>query len=726
MRPIFPSDLRTWAKGPAYVAVDTETSGLYADDGARVSTVSVAWFDIDADWAAWAGFTERDENDFVVGQYIWDGGIATAGPMETEPGRFEQVMSFAWPIDQGVAGTGKAEDDGQGALFAEAANLPEHEYRELLTWLDGRKHIYHHAKFDLWMFLVGCRRWPGLGVDFSQHVEWDTQNGNHLLFPECNTTSLKGPGTASEMLWGVETGDEKKKIADYLKKRKLPAGRWDLMPWDIVAKYADFDARLTLALWDYQTWAVGAGVRGTWLDGQKGRMDVWQAIQRRLDVSLMLFRVEQRGLPFDVAGSRATHKQAQERIRALEAKLPFSPATLPAAKNFWFGNPAEVEGALGLEPLAYTEKGAPQVNAFIIGKMVDLNVQGAADWRELQKISTADARWFKGYADMAGRDERLRGTFRQNGTASGRFSIERVQLQAIPHNYRLGGYAALDGLPTPRDLIGSGVPHGLKLWELDLANAELRVAAWRAKCVRMLEMIEAGMDLHGETAKELFGAVPGSDEWGQVRNVAKRGNFSFIFGVGWETFQEDVETQTGLRLSEQESKRIVRDWNALYPQYREAIDYYSETVVRRYKTSKKRTGTGLGYITLANGERRWFTQKDVEFRNKYGRVEFNGHKAFNQWVQPSLAQFGIDWWLGIDQDMREVYGDEPVMGPDGTYWGRLGLVCMIHDSAVLLVPDDDQGESMVRRAQERGVDLWSQRFPGVPGGVDAKVWGGGD
>ncbi len=469
-----PSDLSEVTEGaPAYVSVDTETSGLYTDDGARTSTVSVAWFDPDGVWADWLGTR--------VGQHQWAGGIWTIGPMETVPGTFEQVVSFAWPFDQGRAGTDKPEDDGQGALFPEADNLDEREWVALLDWLKGRRHIYHHCKFDLWMLYKGVRRWPGVGRDFQANVEWDTQNGNHLLFPELTTTSLKGPGTASEALWGTGTGDEKKKIADYLKKRKLPTGRWDLMPWDIVGVYAGYDARLTLALWDYQTWAIATEKRGTWLDGEKGRMDVWEAIRRRLDVSLMLFRVERRGLPYDVGGSLDVHAKAQERIAALEAKLPFKP-TLPAAKDYWFGNPAEVEGALGLTPIETTEKGAPSVNAFVVGKMIDLDISGARDWREYQKITTADSRWFKGYAQMAGSDERLRGTFRQNGTASGRFSIERVQLQAIPHNYRLGGYEALDGLPTPRDLIGSGVPAGLKLWELDLANAELRIAAWRAKC----------------------------------------------------------------------------------------------------------------------------------------------------------------------------------------------------------------------------------------------------
>src|SRR5690625_7075201 len=97
---------------------------------------------------------------------------------------------------------------------------------------------------------------------------------------------------------------------------------------------------------------------------------------------------------------------------------------------------------------------------------------------------------------MVGDDGRLRGNVRQNGTVSGRFSISRVQLQSIPHDFRLDGFEVLEGIPTPRGMIGAGVQPGYKLWELDLANAELRVAAMMAKCTRMLDLIHQGKDLH--------------------------------------------------------------------------------------------------------------------------------------------------------------------------------------------------------------------------------------
>src|SRR5690625_7647365 len=99
---------------------------------------------------------------------------------------------------------------------------------------------------------------------------------------------------------------------------------------------------------------------------------------------------------------------------------------------------------------------------------------------------------------MVGDDGRLRGNVRQNVTVSGRFSISRVQLQAIPHDFRLDGFAVLEGIPTPRGMIGAGGQPGYKLWELELANAEVGEAALMAKWTRMIDLIHQGRDLHGE------------------------------------------------------------------------------------------------------------------------------------------------------------------------------------------------------------------------------------
>ena len=703
---LLPSDLLRMARQgilPAHpVSLDTETSGLYPDDGARVSTVSVGWADPEGAWAK------------LVKTQLGESAINTYGVMQLEPGRSDSeilVVSLAWPFDQGHVGSGKPEDrvtrePKPGMLEVEiptpepdTRNLPLAEWRALLQWLELVGPVVgldmHHAKFDCHMMVAGCRRRGGWGIDLSDWVVWDTQNVADLFWSNTGTTSLK---PTSDRIWpGSGATDEQEHVKNYLKKHKLPTGRWDLMPWSEIARYADMDARLTVRLAAYQRLLVARNEGAPWLDGKESRLNVRQAVDRRLETSKMLFRMEERGLPFDSGAAEKAVAQVHERIARAEQALPFSPATGPMAKHYWFGTGIRngVQGQ-GLKPLARTPTGEPQLTANEIRKLVAKGYPGAEQWRDLSKLQTSDSMWYSGYLAAVGQDDRLRTNIKQNGTVSGRFSSTRVNVQAIPHDYKLTGFSILEGIPTPRQLIGSAVPEGYRLWELDLANAELRVAALMAGCGRMLDMIKAGMDLHGETAKELFHVEPDSPDWDQRRSVAKRSNFSLIFGVGPDELASNIEKHTGIVLRQSEAQVLVRDWNRLYPEYKRAIQLHMDRLA-----SRKRKPGGP-YLQMANGERRWF-QPHEDF-----------HKGFNQRVQPSLAQFGIDWWLASDAYIsRELSPVELEIA---------GTVLLIHDSMVLLLPED-RDEKIVQMVQKIGVRLWEATFPGVPGGVDAKRWG---
>lgn len=723
-RVLLPSDLlrlhRAGLVPAGPVAVDTETSGLYPDLGARVSTVSVAFEDHPSFvWLATAfpdadgDYPDPDSASPI--QAVSDSGIQTWGVESIDQWESAAIMSFAWPFDQGVHGTGKPEDSGQGVLWDDAANLPQGEYECLLEWLtlvgESNGLTMHHAKFDCQMFRVGVRRWPTLPPppEFIDLVTWDTQNVADLLTsrfvvvytPEPRPSSSLKPTAA--YYWGDAETDEQAVVKAYLAANKLPSGRWDLMPWDVIAKYADQDARLTCRLrlrQELDLHSASGTDKDPWLDGTEPRLTPEQAVARRLATSRMLYRVERRGLPFSVSEARSASALIQERLAQLEQQLPFRPATLAMAKHYFFGE-GQKQGIEGLNrrPYATTPSGAPQMDVAIVQKMVADGLPGAEVWRDLQKLQTADSKWYTGWARRAGADDRLRTSVRQNGTVSGRFSVEGIQLQAIPHDYKLDNFTILDGIPSPRDLIGAGVREGFKMWELDLANAELRVAALYADCKRMLELIDQGADLHADAAQELFHVGPDSPRFGEMRQVAKRFNFAAIFGIGWKKLQADIEQQTGIRFSRAETEDLLKRWNGIYPEYRKAIYRTMEVIEARAKRNR-----GYGWVTLPNGERRWFLPGE------------DTHKGFNQRVQPSLAQFGIDWWLTVEQELTRRFPEpDPVQG-------EYGVVLMVHDSIVLLVPDDESGEEAVRFAQQTGLDLWAERFTGVPGGVDATPW----
>lgn len=674
------------------VAYDTETSGLYPDDGAQTSTVSVAWVDYEGEWL-----------DFANDSKFLEWNIE-----EYAPGQYAPVVSAAWPFDQGVQG--KPEDDGQMALWGDEDNLPESEWNALLEWLNRcaqdepgqypppfktmlereRGLICHNALFDILMMAAGCRRFK-MYIHLHDHIVWDTQVGNHLLWPMQAdpdtgrpTTSLK---PTSKVLFGTEADDEQKVVKNYLKKKRLPAGRWDLIPWSVIGSYAGKDARLTVMQYLRQLYEIRNGTAGEWFGSPERVLEMFE---RRMDTMRLLTRMEQRGLPYDEVGSRLAADSCLDRASRIE--LPFSPATDDAAKQYFF-----TDKGLDMIPYGLTDKGEPSLTAEILGRMVADKVPGAQAWAEYKKAMNAASMWYTAYADAMGKDGRLRTRYRQNGTASSRFSVERVNLQAIPQDYRLSSHSILEGIPTPRALIGNAVPEGWRLWELDLAQAELRVAAMFAGCNKMLDMIAADEDLHTYTTLELFPTVDAeSKEFFKWRQVGKRGNFSLGFGSGGDTFGAMISKETGIVLGDALSAQIVRDWNRLYPEFGRAIDKHMDIVTRRQRKH------GYGWVSAINGERRWWQKYE------------DAHKAFNQRVQMNLAQYGIDWMLRSDEYLRSRLQFDS---------HHAGLLLTIHDSQVLLLPDNQEGLDMAQQCAQFGKDLWKETFPDVPGDVDLKIWG---
>lgn len=687
-------------RGP--VAFDYETSGLFAADGARVSAASVAWLDPDHLWEA-AG---RE------GRVHW--------AVEEIGGGHEpvEVASVAWPFDQGVEG--KPEDRGQDSLFeSEWANLGRDEWIAHLDLLEqaGDYLGNQNIKFDLEKARYGCRRYEGEGGqtvrNLRRRVQRDTQIGNKLVWPVLGTTSLK---PVSARLWGEAETNDAEIVKAYLHRQKLPTGRWDLMPWDVIGDYADQDSRLALRLMVRQDHELNQGLDWILARMAEGTRDEaiaegWRLYNREIDVMRILDREEERGLPYAAKASKRWARELKARRVALEQGLPFEP-DVNDAKVYFFTEGTTKRGnrGLGLVPALRTEKGAASLTEQVSQELALDEVPHAQDWIDWRKLSTAESMWYSGYADKTEADGRLRTHFRQvaradggdGGTRSNRFSVERVNLQAIPQNYRLTGFDVMGGIPTPRQLIGQAVQEmdGWGLWELDLAQAELRVAAMLANCSSMLEMIEAGADLHTRTCADLFQMDEGADEFPKYRQVSKKGNFSLIFGVGWATLRAAILKDTGIRLGETQTQVLVRDWNNLYPEFKRAIDKHAGRVGARQRKY------GYGWIDLINGQRRWFERYEDD------------HKAFNQRVQPNLAEFGKDWMIRSDAYLRDLGIDK--MAKDAGIGGA-GLVLTIHDSQVLLLPEE-LGNMIAGVCADFARELWDQYFPGVPGDVDSKRW----
>lgn len=616
------------------IAVDTETSGLHPDSGARVSVISLA-FQVAPD------YSPRDE---VLSDLL----------RQARETGLRVYWSAAFPFGQGPEG--------------DVHCLPKVEWNSLIAWLRmaGGGLYGHNTKFDL-VQLAGRSMRGWRGHDLTDRLVYDTMVGAFEADPK-GPLALKKIGV---QLFHEDADAEQKALGPFLGPKANP--RYDQVPWLTMFPYARRDAELTAAVFEDQwDWFDECTPMGGWL-GQE--MDTLRA----------LTRMELAGLPFAVDQAESAAQVLRDEIARIGASLPFRPT--PVGSRKWFYE--DPEGP-GLVPTDFTATGNPSASASVVRRLAQQGVPHAAELEVYNRYKSALSKWYDPFPQRAGSDRRLRTSFRHTGgTKSGRLSSTRINLQAVPQDYALHL-----PVPTPRQLVAREIHDrypGWQLWELDLQQAELRLAAMDAGVEPMLDMLLEGRDVHGETATRLFGVDPDSDDWPHYRGLAKRANFSLIFGAGPKTFHQSL-VDSGDAIPYREVQDLVYGWRDLYPQFLQAIERDMAFCDQ------------FGYVETTTGRRRHYS---------FGE---DSHSSFNQRIQGSLAEFAKAWTISTDRFLRPFLTRGLQAGI-----GRAGLLLTVHDSQVLLLPDEYADEVVQQVTEQAGV-LWSEFFPGVPGGADADRW----
>lgn len=647
------------------IAVDTETSKGHPDDGGRVAAVSMA-FRVPSPDGEW---------------------------LESQP-----MIHRAIPFDQGLTNLplGPKELDEKTArriarhkeshrFYEDAGNLPVHKFMELLAQLRRHRLIFHNAKFDMQMLRAGLRgREHDTGVDFEDELAWDTMLGNRILWP-VHKVGLKD--TAVRLSLGRLLGDdsvregmedaEAEALKPWLgpKTGKNADPRFDLVPWDVMCPYAGMDAKLTLVLAELQL---------AEFDEQPG--DQRQAMQRELDLCRVLYRMENRGIAYDFrASKRMARRLADEQGRVADL-LPFD-VTPPKAKQYFFdelGHPTFSDKITKV-------KGDPQLDDEVVARLAsshswpaksrDVGPAHAKLYAEHEGFKSARSKWYDAWADLVGPDGRLRTSFKQADVVSGRLAVGRVQLQAIPQPYQMPKVAwELIGV---RDLFHENMwcPDGcgslLELWEFDLSQAEIRIAAAVARCQPMLNGFNRGDDSHSIACRLMFADLFAADgftgneerhpKWDELRAVAKRCNLGILYSAGSRTIQAQIKLFTGREYPIGLVKTWIEQWNDAFPEMAAANRKYELQALNH------------GRVQLINGRWRAF------------QVYEPYHKAFNQVIQGSLAETMKDAMILIENAV-----------PDA-------LLLQIHDSVVLRLRPC-QLEEQKATVQKILIDTYEQTY----------------
>ncbi|MEK9194564.1 MAG: DNA polymerase [Patescibacteria group bacterium] len=196
------------------------------------------------------------------------------------------------------------------------------------------------------------------------------------------------------------------------------------------------------------------------------------------------------------------------------------------------------------------------------------------DYRENFKVKTG---FVEPLLDMLGSDNRVRTSFSQTGTSTGRLSSLKPNLQNIPQESKWA--------KSLRETFEA--PEGYSLLSFDYSQLELRLLAHISNDEKLKNAFMKGWDVHELTASQVFN-VPLEKVTPEMRRLGKTLNFGVIYGMGGKSFA----LTSGL--SFEEAGKFIREYFERFP------------AVKTWQEKTKAEARTFGFVKNPNGRRRWF------------------------------------------------------------------------------------------------------------------------
>ena len=218
------------------------------------------------------------------------------------------------------------------------------------------------------------------------------------------------------------------------------------------------------------------------------------------------------------------------------------------------------------------------------------------------------------------RTQRLHTTFNQTVVATGRLSSSDPNLQNIPVRTELGRQMRKAFIAKP----------GHVLVSCDYSQVELRLLAHFSQDAAFMRAFNNNLDIHTQTAKDIFDLPSLEDVTSDMRRIAKTTNFGIVYG------QTAFGLSRTLNIGNGEAKQIIDRFKSEYP----GIERYMETTLEQARNK--------GYVETLFQRRRTF--ENINNPNRSLR-EFSERAAVNAPIQGSasdlikLAMIRIQHWI---------------------------------------------------------------------------------
>lgn len=287
-------------------------------------------------------------------------------------------------------------------------------------------------------------------------------------------------------------------------------------------------------------------------------------------------------------------------------------------------------------------------------------VMGVLNFRELSKLLGT---YVEKLPALVSEDGRLRATFLQTGTVTGRMGCENPNLQNIPTKTEYG-----------RRIRGAFVaPKGKVLVSIDYSQIELRIAAGLSGDEKLCEAFKSGSDIHAAVASQVFG-VPVEKVDKEMRRKAKVINFGILYGMGVNALRENLGAAT---TSREEASQYLDDYFTRF------------SGLAQYVESVKAEATKIGYTETLFGRRRYLPGLKSKLPMMRSQAERMAVNAPIQGTQSDIIKLAM---VEVDAKIRAQKRDDKVK-----------LLMQVHDELVYEIDEDiaEQAARDIRTIMER-------------------------
>ncbi len=362
--------------------------------------------------------------------------------------------------------------------------------------------------------------------------------------------------------------------------------------------------------------------------------------EMELPLCRVLYRMERAGIAIDRTQLEQFGQMLAQRIADCEA-LIFSYSGEPFNINSTRQLGELLFEKLELPPVKKTKTGY-STNADVLEKLKNKHpiIPAIMDYRMLTKLKSTYA---DGLMKVICDDGRIRTTFQNLVTATGRLSSTDPNLQNIPVRTDLGAEIRKMFVPKP----------GCVLVDADYSQIELRVLAHIAEDKTMQQAFISGMDIHTVTASQVFGVAPEQVTPLQRRH-AKAVNFGIVYGISEFSLAEDIG------VSRYEAKDYIENYLTNY------------SGVRKYMKQVVIDARERGYTATIYGRKRWIPElKSSNFNIRSGAERI----ALNTPIQGTAADLIKLAMLRVDKALTQEFPEAQ-------------LLLQVHDELIVECPEE--------------------------------------